>query len=124
MGRLLIVDDEPDILDVLRTLLEFEGYEVTTASNGVDALEMADQGPDAILLDAMLPQMTGWDVCAALKSNPKTVDIPVLMLSARTQKEDILRGKEVGAEYYVTKPFDISELLTVLSNALDVRTTG
>jgi CheY-like chemotaxis protein len=119
MEKLLIVDDEPDIVEVLRTYLEFEGYEVWTASNGVEALEMAANLPDAILLDAMLPQMTGWDVCAELKRRPDTLSIPVIIISARTQGEDLERGREAGAEYYITKPFDLLALRDTLEQALE-----
>ena len=119
MGRLLVVDDEPDIVEVLRTLLEFEGHEVQTASDGAEALRKALDRPDSILLDVMLPGMTGWDVCATLKSDPKTSDIPVIMVSARTQREDVSRGREVGAEFYITKPFDLMELVSIVNDALE-----
>lgn len=120
MGRLLVVDDEPDIVEVLRTLLEFEGHEVWTAFDGAEALRRAGEGPDSILLDVMLPRMTGWEVCAALKGDPHTSAIPVIMVSARTQREDVARGREVGAEFYITKPFDLMELIRVVNDALAV----
>lgn len=118
MSRLLVVDDEPDIIEVLRTLLEFEGHEVWTAVTGLEALEKARQRPDSILLDVMLPKMTGWEVCSALKSDPELFTIPIIMVSARTQREDMAMGREVGAEYYITKPFDLGELLEVINDAL------
>jgi DNA-binding response OmpR family regulator len=110
MPRLLIVEDEPEMLMGLEDNFIFEGYEVLTADNGVDGLQKAlDDKPDLIILDIMLPQKSGLDVCKELKA--KGCEIPVIMLTARGQEIDKVLGLEMGADDYVTKPFSIRELL-------------
>jgi two-component system alkaline phosphatase synthesis response regulator PhoP len=110
MARILIVDDEPEIVRGLEDNLRFEGYQTTSAANGEEALALALSGaPDLILLDVMMPRMSGWDVCRALRE--KGIDVPVIMLTARGEEVDRVRGLELGADDYVTKPFSLRELL-------------
>jgi DNA-binding response OmpR family regulator len=110
MPRILIVDDEPEIVRGLEDNLRFEGYQTVSASNGADAIALALSGaPDLVLLDIMMPRMSGWEVCRALRD--KGVDVPIVMLSARGDELDRVRGLELGADDYVTKPFSLRELL-------------
>jgi two-component system alkaline phosphatase synthesis response regulator PhoP len=110
MPRILIVDDEPEMVRGLEDNLRFEGYQTLSAANGKDGLALAlSEVPDLILLDIMMPQMSGWDVCRALRQ--KGVDVPVIMLTARGEEVDRVLGLELGADAYVTKPFSLRELL-------------
>ncbi len=119
--RILIVEDEPDLLASLARALREEGYAVDTAANGEDGLYNAEENPyDAIVLDVMLPKLEGWELLARLRKKKKT---PVLMLTARDQSRDRVRGLDTGADDYVVKPFDLDELLARL-RALIRRTTG
>ena len=109
---IFIADDELDFASTLRSRLEFEGFVVTTAVDGKEALQrIPDEKPDLILLDIMMPTMNGYQVCRELKINPDTRRIPVLMLTAKSQESDKFWGKEAGADAYVTKPFDMDELI-------------
>ncbi len=123
MGKkILVCDDEPYILMALTDAVEMEGYECVTAVNGREAVEKAKQElPDLILLDIMMPYKDGYEVCAELKEDPKTRDIPVIMLTAKSQQVDIQRGKEVGADDYITKPFRPSTLRKKFNEVLDAR---
>ena len=104
--RILAVDDEPDILDILRYNLKREGYDVVTVSSGEDCLKKAEQlQPDLILLDLMLPGIDGLSACKKLKADKKTSHIPVIMLTAKGDESDIVTGLELGADDYITKPF-------------------
>ena len=108
--KVLIIEDEQDIVLGLTDAFEFEGYRVVSAGNGREGGEMARElGPDLIILDLMLPDMNGYQVCEQLRARDKIT--PVLILSARSQENDIIRGLEAGADDYVTKPFSIGELL-------------
>ena len=110
--RVLIIEDEPDLLAGLAQALREEGYAVDTAVNGPDGLFNAEgTGYDAIVLDVMLPDMDGWELLARLRKTKKT---PVLMLTARDQSRDRVRGLDTGADDYVVKPFDLAELLARL----------
>ena len=110
MAVILIVDDEPEIVRGLQDNLRFEGYTTRTATNGADALVAAThEAPDLILLDVMMPAMSGWDVCRELRR--RGIDVPVIMLTARGEEADRVRGLELGADDYVTKPFSLRELL-------------
>jgi DNA-binding response OmpR family regulator len=108
--RVLIVEDEPDLVRGLRDALEFEGFEVVAAGLGQEGVRMArDYCPDLVLLDLMLPDMNGFSVCEEIRiANPT---IPIIMLTARSQESDKIRGLEVGADDYVTKPFSVGELV-------------
>ncbi|PYN97115.1 MAG: DNA-binding response regulator [Candidatus Rokuibacteriota bacterium] len=110
MPRILIVDDEPEIVRGLEDNLRFEGYQTLTAANGADALKMAErEAPDLIVLDLMMPVMSGWDVCRTLRG--KGLDVPIIMLTARGEEADRVRGLELGADDYLAKPFSLRELL-------------
>ena len=110
MPRILIVDDEPEMVRGLEDNLRFEGYQTLSAANGKDGLAMAlHEVPDLILLDIMMPRMSGWDLLRTLRQ--KGVDIPVIMLTARGEEVDRVLGLELGADDYVTKPFSLRELL-------------
>lgn len=110
MQRVLIIEDEPDMVLGLRDNFEFEGYDVLVARDGSEGLKRAmSDSPDVILLDIMLPRMSGLDVCRQLRSNG--VEAPIIMLTARGQEIDKVIGLEMGADDYVTKPFSIKELL-------------
>ena len=110
MPRILIVEDEPGMVAGLRDNFEFEGYQVLSAMDGVSGLERAlADSPDLVILDVMMPRMSGLDVCKLLKS--KRPAIPIIMLTARGQEVDKVVGLELGADDYVTKPFSIRELL-------------
>ncbi len=110
MARILIVDDEPEIVRGLTDNLRFEGYQTVSATNGEEALGLAlREAPDLVLLDIMMPRMSGWDVCRELRR--KGIDVPVIMLTARGAEVDRVLGLELGADDYVTKPFSLRELL-------------
>ena len=110
MPRILIVDDEPQIVRGLEDNLRFEGYQTSTAADGPQALAVAArEAPDLILLDIMMPGMSGWDVCRELRG--KGIDVPIIMLTARGEETDRIRGLELGADDYITKPFSLRELL-------------
>jgi DNA-binding response OmpR family regulator len=109
-AKILIVEDEPNMVAGLRDNFEFEGFEVLTALDGVQGLERAlKESPDLVVLDVMMPRMSGLDVCKQLKA--KRPSIPIIMLTARGQEVDKVVGLELGADDYVTKPFSIRELL-------------
>ena len=110
MPRILIVDDEPEIVRGLEDNLRFEGYETVSAPDGREGLALALGGaPDLILLDVAMPGLSGWDVCRELRR--KGIDVPVIMLTARGAEADRVLGLELGADDYVTKPFSLRELL-------------
>lgn len=112
MPRILVVDDEKNILELVRFNLEREGYQVLTALDGARGLELARrENPDLIVLDVMLPGMSGLEVCRELHRDPATKDIPIIMLSARAEELDRVLGLEMGADDYVTKPFSPRELV-------------
>src|SRR5712664_3858240 len=108
MPRILIVDDEPEMIRGLEDNLHFEGYQTITASDGKRGLALSE-APDLIVLDLMMPGLSGWEVCRTLRQ--KGLDIPVIMLTARGEEVDQVRGLEMGADDYVTKPFSLRELL-------------
>lgn len=104
--RILLVEDERDLLELLKYNLDREGYLVSTAETGEDGLKLVrKQPPDLILLDLMLPSMDGLEVCRSLKSRPDSATIPVIMLTAKGEESDIVAGLELGADDYITKPF-------------------
>ena len=108
----LVVDDDDDIRTVLCHNLEAEGYCAIPASSGDEALERVRASrPGLVILDVMMPERDGYDVLAALRSQPETADLPVMMLTARRGEADVWEGWSSGADYYMTKPFDLGELL-------------
>ena len=117
MARILVAEDESDIAMGLRDNLEFDGYEVIVAHDGAEALAAAtQQRPDLILLDIMMPKLDGLEVCRRVREAGFMV--PILMLTAKSQEIDIVRGLEVGADDYITKPFSIREVLARIHAAL------
>ena len=113
--RVLVADDDPVILRLIEVNLGLEGFEVETANRGEDVLGKAkDVVPDVILLDVMMPGMSGWDVARRLKDDDETSRIPVVFLSARTQEEDRRKGEELGVAAYVSKPFDPVDLVATI----------
>ena len=109
--KILVVDDEKDIVEMLKYNLQKEGYKVITAYNGKEALERAQQHPDVILLDIMMPVMDGLQALKALKQNKETESIPVLFLTAKGAETDEIVGLEIGAEDYIVKPISIGKIL-------------
>ncbi|WP_322759563.1 response regulator transcription factor [Frankia sp. Cr2] len=113
--RVLVVDDDAVIRQLVVVNLELEGFEVHTAIDGLDCLErVRDVAPHVITLDVMMPHLDGWDVVARLRDDPETADIRVILLSARAQAADLRRGDRLGVDYYLTKPFDPDELIGVV----------
>ncbi|MBN1384345.1 MAG: response regulator [Elusimicrobia bacterium] len=120
--RILVADDEPDIVIVLKRYLELDGYEITVGHDGKNALsKLADGKFDLLILDVMMPEMNGWEVCKKIKGDPKTKDIPVIILTAKSQNTDALMSFECGADEYVTKPFDYPELSQIIKRLLSKR---
>jgi two-component system phosphate regulon response regulator PhoB len=110
--KILAVDDEPDVLEAITLKFERSGFTVTTASSGAAALECVSQErPDLLILDVMMPEMSGLDVCRTLKNNRATTNIPILMLTAKQSELDRVVGLELGADDYLAKPFSLHELL-------------
>jgi two-component system, OmpR family, alkaline phosphatase synthesis response regulator PhoP len=110
--KILIVEDEKDIRDLLEHYLKKEGYEVQTAKDGQSGLEKASKEKlDLVILDLMLPQMDGLEICRRLRSQPATADLPIIMLTAKTEETDRIVGLEMGADDYITKPFSPREVL-------------
>lgn len=113
--RILVADDDPVILRLIQVNLELEGYQVLTANNGQEAVDMATaELPDLVILDIMMPRLDGYQACEQLKSAEATKQIPVIFLSAKAQQGDIEKGKSYGVVDYLTKPFDPSDLLDVV----------
>jgi len=118
--RILVVDDEMDLVETVRFALELEGYDVLVAYNGEDGLNQArKENPDLILLDLMLPKLDGYKVCRLLKFDERYKHIPILMLTAKTQEKDRATGMETGANEYITKPFEMDELMKKVKNYLN-----
>ena len=113
--RILIVEDHESLLMIIRDMLDTEGYTVFTATDGVQALQiMEDARPDLILADIMMPRMDGYDLYRAVRARPEWVTIPFIFLTAKADREDVLKGRGLGAEDYITKPFDPQELLVAV----------
>lgn len=109
---IMVVDDNPDIVTIVRTILEGKGYNVASAYSGAELLSSLEKGkPDLVVLDIMMPQMDGLEVLTRLKAAPETASIPVILLTAKVQYEDVLGGYKLGADYYITKPFTSTQLI-------------
>ncbi|HUS94680.1 MAG TPA: response regulator transcription factor [Patescibacteria group bacterium] len=109
---ILLVDDDPEIVKTVRHYLQQEGYAVLVANNGLDALVIVrDQAPDCIVLDVLLPDLVGWDIIQRIRADPRTAEIPIIMLTARVADSEKVLGLELGADDYMTKPFNPRELL-------------
>lgn len=115
--KILIVDDEPSILMSLEFLMHKEGYQVFIARDGAEALDIINKHtPDIIILDIMMPEVDGYEVCQLVKANASTSHIKVIFLSAKSKKEDIEKGLEMGADLYLTKPFSTRTLMTQIKS--------
>ena len=120
--RILVVDDHPNNLDLLEALLGRQNYVVDRAENGLIALRKVTQNPpDLILLDIMMPEMDGYEVCRRLKSDPNTCTIPILFISALTDADDKVKAFQVGGMDYITKPFQMMEILARVNHHLMIR---
>jgi len=112
LGRVLVVDDDEVIRQLIAVNLQLEGFEVATAVDGRDCLDkVAEVAPDVITLDVMMPRLDGWVTAVKLRENPATRDIRVVLITARAQDYDIRRGREIGVDAYITKPFDPDDLI-------------
>ncbi len=119
---ILIVDDIPKNLQILGSILNLESYQIAFASSGEQALAVLETTqPDIILLDIMMPDMDGMEVCARIKSNPEICDIPIIFITGRAEQEDIVKGLKLGAVDYITKPFNTPELLTRVKTHLELK---
>ncbi len=113
--KILVVDDEENIRKLVNYNLVLDGFEVIMAVDGKEGLEKAiNEKPDLILLDIMMPEIDGLEVCSRLKKNPETRDIPIFMLSAKGQMQDLEDAFDVGADNYITKPFDVDKLSEII----------
>ena len=120
--KILVIDDEPNIVQTLQDRLEMNEYIVVTAGNGKEGLEIAlIEEPDIILLDVIMPIMDGHEMLEALRKHPEGKDIAVIMLTARSQTKDITRANACGIEDYIVKPFDLSELLEKIESIVESR---
>lgn len=129
-ARILVIEDEADIRDILRFHLEKEGFRVDLAADGERGLDLARTHIfDAVLLDLMLPGLGGLEVCRILRDDPRTAALPILMVTSRSEETDVVRGLETGADGYIPKPFSVKELVarvraTVRRNATEVELQG
>ena len=115
LGRVLVVDDDDVIRQLITVNLELEGFDVSTAIDGQDCLDrVKDVRPDVITLDIMMPRLDGWEAAGRLRADPDTAGIKVVLLSARAQEADLERGSRIGVDAYLTKPFDPDELIEVV----------
>ena len=121
-ARVLIIEDEPHIVLSLEYLLERGGYETATATDGERGLAMVRElRPDVVLLDLMLPRLNGYQVCQAIRSDPELARIPVIILSAKGQEVEVLKGLSLGAAQYITKPFGNADILEAVRAVLEPR---
>jgi CheY-like chemotaxis protein len=117
---ILVVDDNADSVLIMRSMLETQGFEVATATNGPQALaELERRVPDVVLLDVMMPEMSGFEVCERIKTTHATSKVPVIMVTAKMQDDDLLSGYQHGADYYITKPCTAKQLLYGIGLVLD-----
>lgn len=121
-GTVLVADDEENIITLLTGWIETIGYEVVCASNGEEAIEQARKHrPDIVLMDGMMPKMSGFDACAQMKKDPDLKDIPIIFLTVRNEIKDVVGGLELGAHGYMTKPFKPQELLARLRSVMRIK---
>lgn len=119
MKKILIADDRSEVVELVKVTLEGEGYRTIDASDGREALEkIRKEKPDLILLDIVMPKMDGFEVLSKVKKDPKTKEIPIVMLTAQGQKVDQEKGRRLGARDYITKPFSPSHLLNKIEEIL------
>ncbi len=120
-GRLIaVIDDEPAMVDMLSTFLRLKGYEVRGAYSGIDGLSLVQsEHPAALLLDLMLPDIDGFEVCRRLRAQPDFATLPVIMISAHNDPTNVIQAREAGANHYMPKPVRFPDLLAVLGDLLD-----
>jgi len=117
MKKILIVDDEPDLLDLIELILTNEGYEVNKAQNGKTAVELASKNDyDLIIMDIMMPEMDGWETIKTIRAEKKNLNLPVVMLTCRDNSQDKYFAIQEGVEDYVTKPFTPNQLVSIIEN--------
>ncbi len=122
-GTILVADDNPDHLDIAKTILEENGYGVQTADNGLEVFSrLEEQKPDLIILDVMMPHMDGLEVLERLKGTAETSSIPVILLTAKIRQEDMLRGSKLGADYYISKPATRAHFINVTNFLINKNT--
>lgn len=122
MERILIAEDEPDIRELIRLALQFNGYEVISASDGVEAVELASNNSfDLIMLDVRMPRLTGYEACRQLRKMDSTKEVPIIFLSAKGQEAEVDEGLEAGADRYILKPFAPIELANEIKQILAER---
>jgi len=115
LGRVLVVDDDDVIRQLITVNLELEGFEVATAVDGQDCLDkVKDVDPQVVTLDIMMPRLDGWEAASRLREDPETAGVKVVLLSARAQEADLERGSRIGVDAYLTKPFDPDELIATV----------
>ena len=123
--RILVVDDDENILSLERTILEQKGFDVTTAAGGAEALKvLGEEDFDLVLLDVMMPEIDGFTVCRRIKDEPRTREIPVIFLTAKGGGEALAEGFESGAIMYINKPFTANKLLTIVNTMLEPPATA
>ena len=119
MKKILIVDDEMDIVETLSFMLKAKGFDCVCAYDGEEGLNLAKAiNPDLVILDVMMPKINGYKICRLLKFDNKYKNIPIIMITARSQDEDKIIGEETGADEYITKPFEFSEVLDKINKYL------
>ncbi|MGI4791523.1 MAG: response regulator transcription factor [Janthinobacterium lividum] len=117
--KILVVDDEPTIVRLMEFILARQGHEMIAAVNGEEALhKIRTQHPDLVLLDIMMPRIDGYEVAQQVRADPMTASLPIIMLSAKAQEEDIRKGVDVGVDEYITKPFSPEHLVHVVADCL------
>ena len=125
LGRVLVVDDDEVIRQLIEVNLTLEGFEVITAVDGQDCLDKAALvQPDVITLDVMMPRLDGWVTATQLRNNPETAGIKVVLITARAQEDDRNRGEQIGVDAYLTKPFDPAEMIRVVRTLAEASGSG
>lgn len=119
MARIVVADDDPDILNIVAMSLEAMGHEVHKAVNGLEAVSLTrETGPDLVVMDLMMPEMNGYEATEALKADAQTAPVPILALTAKAMRGDEERGRDAGVDAYVTKPFRISQVVGAVEQLL------
>ncbi len=119
MPKILVVDDEPHVVRLLQVNLQRAGYEVVTAHNGLQALaKVKEERPSLVVLDLIMPHLSGWDTLKRLRLEPETARLPVILLTAKAQDKDVFDGYQLGCDLYMTKPFNPLELLSFIERIL------
>ena len=120
MNKILLVDDDRELTSLLKELLDMEGFNVLVAHDGEQALALLDDSIDLVLLDVMMPDTSGFEVAQHLKSNPNTADIPIIFLTALNSTADIVKGFQVGANDFISKPFNKEELIIRVTHQISL----